>query len=115
MKIYQFVHLLWFEVWWKYPHPIDPLFSIPYHYFNLFEGTCWVIIACLVLRRSLVNRRSLLELGYSSAFFTFGLTDFREAYELSSWLVWLKLVNLIVLIKLRTIVMRNCYPASKLF
>jgi hypothetical protein len=69
----------------------------------------------LALRRYLIQRRSLLELAYAAAFFTFGLTDFREAYELASWLVWLKLLNLIVLIQLRTVVMKRCYPASKLF
>jgi hypothetical protein len=49
------------------------------------------------------------------AFLTFGLTDFREAYELASWLVWIKLLNLIALYLLRRIVMKRYYPASKLF
>jgi hypothetical protein len=109
------VEFLWFKVWWKYPNPVDPWFSIPYHVFNLFEGTCWAILACLVLGRYLVHVRSVVEVGYATAFLTFGLTDFREAYELSSWLVWLKLVNLIVLIQLRNIVMKRWYPASKLY
>jgi hypothetical protein len=109
------VELLWFKVWWKFPHPVDPLFSIPYHVFNLFEGTCWAILAFLVLRRYLIHGRSLVGVGYAAAFLTFGLTDFREAYELSSWLVWLKLINLIVLIQLRRVVMKRWYPESNLY
>jgi hypothetical protein len=107
--------MLWFKVWWKYPQPGDPWFSIPYHAFNLFEGVCWVVIGALVLRRYIVFRRSSLEILYALAFFCFGLTDFREAYVLASWLVWVKLVNLIVLIRLRAMVIRRWYPESKLY
>jgi hypothetical protein len=49
------------------------------------------------------------------AFFVFGLTDFREAYVLESWLVWAKLANLIALAALRSIVMKRHYPDWKLF
>ena len=49
------------------------------------------------------------------AFFTFGLTDFREAYVLESWLVWVKLLNLVLLIWLRSIAVRRWYPESRLF
>jgi hypothetical protein len=94
MRFRQLVHLLWFNVWWKYPDPVDPWLSVPYHLFNLFEGSCWAILACLVLRRYLIHRRSFIELAYAVAFLTFGLTDFREAYELASWLVRIKLLNL---------------------
>jgi hypothetical protein len=104
---------LWFRVWWKYPHLADPWFSIPYHVFNLFEGSCWIVFAGLVLRRYQANRRSRLEILYALSFFTFGLTDFREAYVLESWLVWVKLVNLLALIWLRSIVLRRWYPASR--
>jgi hypothetical protein len=107
--------LLWFRVWWRHPHPTDPWFSMPYHAFNLFEGVCWVVFGLLVLRRFLVFRRSPLEIAYALAFFTFGLTDFREAYVLQSWLVWVKLVNLIALVWLRSIVIRRWYPASKVY
>ncbi len=109
------MHYLWFKRWWQYPDPIDPWFSVPYHYFNLIEGTCWIVFAGLVLRRHLSNRRSRLEILYSLAFFTFGLTDFREAYALESWLVWVKLMNLIALIRLRSKAIRRWYPDSRLF
>ena len=60
-------------------------------------------------------RRSPLEIGYALAFVTFGLTDFREAYALDSWLIWLKLVNLLVLLRFRGLVIRRFYPESKLY
>jgi len=115
MNLSQLADILWFRVWWSYPQPTDPWFSIPYHLFNLFEGVCWVCFAGLVLRRYLKFRHSRIEIVYSLAFFSFGLTDFREAYVLESWLVWIKLANLIALVVLRSIVMRRYYPESKLF
>ncbi len=115
MKHHWLTELLWFRPWWRYPDPRDPWFSVPYHLFNLFEGSCWVIFAVLVLRRYLARRRSRLETLYSLAFFTFGLTDFREAYVLESWLVWVKLFNLVLLVWLRSIAVRRWYPESRLF
>jgi hypothetical protein len=106
---------LWFRVWWKYPNPTDPWFSIPHHVFNLFEGGCWVIFAGLVLWRFGRFRRSRGEILYAVAFFTFGLTDFREAHVLQSWLVWVKLLNLIALVWLRSIAIRRWYPGSRLY
>lgn len=111
----QAMDYLWLKRWWQYPDPKDPWFSVPYHYFNLIEGTCWIIIACLVLRRDPSHRRSRLEILYFLAFFTFGMTDFREAYALESWLVWVKLMNLIMLIWLRSKAIRRWYPESRLF
>jgi hypothetical protein len=115
MDLHSLADWLWFKVWWKHPNPMDPWFSIPYHAFNLFEGACWVVFAGLVLRRFLIYRRSPLELLYALAFFTFGLTDFREAYVLESWLIWIKLINLIVLIRLRSILLKRYYPESRVF
>jgi hypothetical protein len=106
---------LWFRVWWRHPHPTDPWFSIPYHVFNLFEGMCWIVFAALVFRRYLTFRRSPLEILYALAFVSFGLTDFREAYVLQSWLVWVKLANLIALIRLRAMAIRRWYPGSRLY
>jgi hypothetical protein len=115
MSLHRLADFLWSRVWWKYPDPTDPWFSIPYHIFNLFEGTCWVVFAGLVLRRHLIFRRSRQEILYALAFFTFGLTDFREAYVLQSWLVWVKLLNLVILIWLRSIAIRRWYPGSRLY
>ena len=107
--------ILWTRTWWRYRpgDRSDPLWIL--HAFNLFEGTAWLVFAVLVLIRYLRKGQSAIEVGYALAFFTFGLTDFREAYALNSWLVWVKLVNLIVLAKLRAIVIRKCYPTSTLY
>ncbi len=107
--------LLVFKTWWRYDPRATPWVAVPYHAFNLFEGCAWVVFAGLVLYRRWRHQRSRLELWYSLAFFTFGLTDFREAYALSSWLIEVKLVNLLVLLKLRFEVIRRFYPTSKLY
>jgi hypothetical protein len=75
----------------------------------------WVILSGLVLRRFLGNRRSTIEVVYALAFFTFGLTDFREAYALQSWLIWLKAANLLALLWLRSRVITRYYRESKLY
>jgi hypothetical protein len=107
--------LLWTRTWWRYrPGELSEI-SGPLHYFNLFEGMVWVVFSVLVLFRRGRGGRSALELWYALAFFTFGLTDFREAYALTSWLIWLKLANLVVLARLRTVVIRRFYPTSKLY
>jgi hypothetical protein len=115
MTLHEAADLLWFRVWWRYPQPTDPWFSVPYHAFNLFEGACWVVIGVLVCRRYFAFRRSSLEMIYALAFVSFGLTDFREAYVLESWLVWAKLLNLIALLRLRSVVIKRWYPGSKLY
>lgn len=107
--------LLVFRTWWRYRPGETPLISTPYHLFNLFEGCAWVVFAGLVLWRRRLGRRSGLELWYALAFLTFGLTDFREAYVLESWLIWVKLINLIALLMLRAEVIRRFYPESKLY
>ncbi len=62
----------------------------PYHFFNLFEGCVWLVFAALVIRRMMAGRPFQDRRGYALAFLTFGLTDFREAYALDSWPIWLK-------------------------
>ncbi len=107
--------LLWTREWWSYRPGDRSLYARFYHPFNLFEGTTWLVFAALVLWRRSRGSRSRLELGYALAFFSFGLTDFREAYSLTSWLVWAKLANLIALVRLRAEVIRRHYPASKVY
>ena len=53
--------------------------------------------------------------AYAAAFFTFGLTDFREAHTLQSWLIWLKVANLAILLWLRATIIGRYYPSSKLY
>jgi hypothetical protein len=103
------------RTWWRYRPGDTPWVAIPYHLFNLFEGCCWVVLAVLVIRRAPASRRAGIEGWYALAFVTFGLTDFREAYALSSWLIWLKLINLVALMRLRRAVIGRYYPASRLY
>src|SRR5689334_13379304 len=109
MRVPAWVDLLFFRTWWRYRPRETPWVSVPYHAFNLCEGCAWLVFAGLVLGRSLRNRRSPIELWYALAFVTFGLTDFREAYVLDSWLIWVKLANLIVLWRLRATVLARFY------
>ena len=72
-------------------------------------------MAGLVYRRHLANRHSILEVWYALAFAAFGLSDFREAFALESWLIWIKLANLILLIVLRSVIMKRYYPGATLY
>lgn len=112
------VRWLWSETWWSWNRPPnEPYFfnDIACHYFNLVEATAWFLFAALVLMRWQRFRRSILELFYSLAFLTFGISDLIEAWRLTSWLLWWKLANLIALLVLRKVVLRRCYPGSRLF
>jgi hypothetical protein len=103
------VDLLVTHVWWRYDSASD-WYAQPYHWLNLVEGCLWLVCAALVIGRYLRHRRSPLELAYAAAFFAFGLSDFREAYVLESWLIGAKGVNLAILLLLRRTVMRRFYP-----
>jgi hypothetical protein len=105
--------LLITHTWWQFK-PADPLHQA-YHWLNLVEGTIWLIFASLVADRFARNRRSWLEIPYAVAFVTFGLSDFREAYRLESWLLLFKGANLVLLLWLRREVIRRCYPTSKVY
>ena len=75
----------------------------------------WLLLAALVAARFIRFRRSWLELAYAIAFVAFGLSDFKEAYRLESWLLLFKGINLIALLWLRHLVIRNWYPTSKIY
>ncbi len=109
------IEILFATTWWTYDPRGRSLYSIGYHSFNLVEGVAWIVFAVLVLWRFLAHRRSRIELVYAAAFASFGLTDFREAYAMQSWLLWVKLLNLVVLFWLRRIVMRRYYPESTVY
>ena len=68
-----------------------------------------------MIRRFSTHRSSRSEIGYAIAFLTFAITDFVEAWGQSSWLIWLKLLNLIVLFQLRRTIMARHYPEAKLY
>ena len=102
------------QTWWIY-QPKAAWYTQTYHWMNLAEGTAWLIFSVLVMGRYFRNRNSSLELLYSLAFFTFGLTDFREAYILESWLILVKGLNLAILLYLRSLVIRRYYPQSQMY
>jgi len=106
--------ILWSHTWWRYD-PTGSDYNAPYHWFNLFEAGVWFVFGVLVLYRWGRHRHSLLEPAYAAAFVLFGVTDVLESQALTSWLIWLKLANLIGLIWLRAVVIRRFYPTSKLF
>lgn len=108
-------HFLFFHTWFVYPPTRPEWYETLYHSFNLFEGAAWIVLSILVLVRYFHHRRTRLELLYAAAFFTFGLTDFQEAYRLQSWLILVKLINLIALFWLRSWIIRHHYPGSKLY
>lgn len=107
--------LLIFHTWWAWD-PAQPSWnSVATHWFNLLEGGCWWGIAISVWRRFARSHCHPVEIGYGLAFATFGLTDFVEAQVLTSWLLWLKLANLLALWRLRRFVLARCYPHSRTY
>ena len=114
MSLNAVCNFLVFKVWWAYPPEDNLAYGILYHLFNLSEGLVWLGCAGYVAARYWRNRFSPLEVWYAGAFILFGCTDFWEAYQLTSWLLWLKLLNLIALLKLSMIVKRRLYPTAKM-
>lgn len=86
-----------------------------YHWFNLFEGFAWLVFARLVAARHRRHRSHGVEVAYSLAFVAFAATDFCEAWVQQSWLLWIKLLILIALFRLRRHVMRTYHPDAKLY
>jgi hypothetical protein len=73
------------------------------YWFNLLEGVVWFGIGGYVFNRFLKNRKSHLEIVYAMLFCVFGLTDFREIYDLPVWLFAAKAVifGAIILVRIR--------------
>jgi len=111
----EFLDILLLRTWWSYRRDFDLPISAAYHWFNIAEGVAWLVFAGLVANRYLEHRHTQLELVYAMLFLTFAITDFREAYVQQSWLIWLKLINLIGLLWMRRIVMARYYPSAKVF
>ncbi|HEY1068807.1 MAG TPA: hypothetical protein VGE52_21985 [Pirellulales bacterium] len=110
MELSQFVELLLFQTWWRYPATAPTWHDRLYSGFNLLEGAVWLVLAGIVLRRFLKHRKSRAEVAYALAFATFGLTDLYEAHALTSGLIALKGINLVVLLWLRSLVVKRHYP-----
>ena len=109
------MELLFRHTWWTWTAGDRSWHAIAVHVFNLGEGSVWCVFSALVLHRHVRSRRNLGELLYSLAFLSFGITDFIEAYSLTSWLIWVKLLNLVVLWRLRARSLREWHPESRLF
>ena len=107
-------HFLFVKTWWRY-EPTGDWAGQLYHWFNLLEGVAWIVIAALVLRRYFRHRHSLLEPLYALAFLTFGLSDFVEAYQLTTWLIFGKGLILFTILGLRHYLLRRYYPESRSF
>ena len=111
----EIIEFIFWHDWWSYSKTSPDLFSVVYHWFNIAEGVVWIVLAGLVFFRFAVHRKSSFEIAYSVAFIAFAITDFREAWTQSSWLIWLKLVNLILLLWLRQRVMSRNYPTAGIY
>lgn len=110
----ELLDLLFTRAWWIY-QPHEDWYTELYHWFNIAEGIAWLVFALLVLRRYLMNRNSRLEIAYALAFVLFGLSDFREAYAVQSWLMLGKGAVLAAILWLRWILMSRYYPESRTF
>jgi hypothetical protein len=62
-----------YRTWWAYG-PDPSWVEVALHAFNLLEGSVWLVLSGLVLRRFFRHRHSPIEVMYALAFFTFGLT-----------------------------------------
>ncbi len=107
--------MLWIfrHVWWQWDPATADVFSAIYHWFNLAECAIWLVCGVIVAHRGLRSRKSTLESPYSAAFVVFGLTDALEAWQQSTPLILIKLVNLTLLFVLRRRVM-CLYPEARL-
>jgi hypothetical protein len=102
------------DPWWSYNSSTGTLFPAIYHWFNICEACIWLICAGIVLARYIRNRHSPLELLYAAAFISFAITDFREAFQVGFTLVIVKLLNLALLLYLRSLVLKRFYPTHKI-
>lgn len=110
--------ILFVRTWWQFEPPYS-VFDQIYHWFNISEGIVWLVFSVLVWRRACRHSETPaprgLEVAYAIAFATFGLTDLQEAWRQSSWLIWLKLLNLVALAVLRHRVIHRHYPTARLY
>ena len=110
-----FLETVFIRIWWTYDAEEPFGFSTCYHWFNILEGLVWLVFSALVLLRFLRHRQSRIELCYCALFAAFGVSDFVEAWQQSSWLIWLKLINLSGLVWTRERVMRRHYPEARVY
>lgn len=110
--------ILFWETWWSWSRATSEprtWIDVACRDFNFVEAFAWFVFSILVYRRWRRFRRSSLELWYAFAFVLFGVSDAIEAWVLTSWLLWWKVINLTALFLLRRSVMRRLYPTAKVF
>jgi hypothetical protein len=107
--------IIFVRSWWTYDVKKPLGFSACYHWFNILEGLVWFVFSALVLLRFLRHRQLRIELCYCALFAAFAVSDFVEAWQQSSWLIWLKLFNLYGLVWTRERVMRRHYPEARVY
>ena len=111
--MHDLIDILFLREWWRYSTASAKSYDAIYHAFNLVEAAAWMVCAAIVQRRWASHHRGRVELAYAVAFVMFGATDVIEAQFVTSWLIWLKLANLITLLWLRRRVITRCYPQSR--
>lgn len=97
---------------WHSQHTQGSWFDIIYPLFNLFEALCWCGVSVFIVLRARRHNGRCIELLYAATWFTFGLTDLREAYAQQVGLIVLKGLLLGILIALRRVVLRR-YPGAR--
>jgi len=113
-RVKQAIEILFHHTWWQFSDDTN-FFASLYHYFNLAEAAVWFVLGALVALRFFRFRHSNMEIVYSIAFLAFGVSDVLEAWKLTSWLLWTKLVILLGLFMLRRHVIRTYYPEYKVY
>ncbi len=109
------LHELLTQPWWTYDPQTTGTWGHVYRWFNLFEGSVWLVFAGLAIDRWRRHRKSSLEPVYALAFLLFGLTDYREADVQSAGLVLAKAILLIALFGLRRHIIIHHYRGSRIF
>lgn len=102
------------HTWWHSQSHAKTWFDVVYPCFNMAEGIAWLLVAALVLWRSMRNGWTTLELRYAALWMLFAATDFREAWAQQTWLILVKGIILGLLLWLRRKVLRR-YPQSRAF
>ncbi|MCA9034164.1 MAG: hypothetical protein KDA91_03485 [Planctomycetaceae bacterium] len=103
------------RVWWRWTPGSHDGFSMTYHWFNLLEGTVWLVVAGFIARRAIRFSRHWMEWLYASSFALFGISDWVEAWQQSTVLILAKALILLWIVLLRQRSMCVWYPGSRVY
>jgi len=97
---------------WRYD-PADPL-AAAYHWINVIEAVAWFVIALVVARRLVRDRRSMgWEVAYILLFIAFGVSDLWESRVVPVWLIAAKGLIFAGILTVRHHLIRHHYPDAK--